>query len=259
MPVGAAVLAAGVVSAGAGIYSANKAAKAQTSAAAAANNTQLSMFNQTQSNLAPFVAGGGTAFKDLQGLTGTGPGGDPLTAPLTKPFTPTMTDLENTPGYKFTLDQGLKATQNGYAAQGLANSGAAIKGAGDYATGLASNTYQQQFQNYLNQNAQISNLLLGQSSLGESAAAGQGNIAAQTGANIGANTIGAGNANAAAAIGTGNAVSNAATTGANNYVQYSLLNSLLSPAPDAGLTAKTGIDANTKNLLYGFGASPGSA
>lgn len=82
---------------------------------------------------------------------------------LTQPFNPTMADLENTPGYKFTLNQGLQAVQNGYAAQGLGTSGAALKGAAQYASGLASTTYNQQLQNYLQQNQQrFNDLLAGQ-------------------------------------------------------------------------------------------------
>jgi hypothetical protein len=57
--------------------------------------------------------------------------------------------LESTPGYKFTLDQGLQATQNSYAAQGLAQSGSALKGAAQYATGLANATYEQRLGDYL--------------------------------------------------------------------------------------------------------------
>ena len=41
---------------------------------------------------------------------------------MSAPFAPTMAQLASTPGYQFTLDQGLKATQNAYAAQGLAGS-----------------------------------------------------------------------------------------------------------------------------------------
>jgi hypothetical protein len=52
--------------------------------------------------------------------------------------------LENTPGYQFTLGQGLESTQNSAAARGLGSSGAALKGAATYATGLADQTYQNQ-------------------------------------------------------------------------------------------------------------------
>ncbi len=66
--------------------------------------------------------------------------------------------LEATPGYAFTLDQGLKSTQNSYAAQGLGSSGAAMKGAAQFATGLADQTYQSQLNNYLNNyNSQFNN------------------------------------------------------------------------------------------------------
>jgi hypothetical protein len=57
--------------------------------------------------------------------------------------------LDNTPGYQFTLGQGLESTQNSAAARGLANSGAALKGAASYATGLANDTYQSQYNDLL--------------------------------------------------------------------------------------------------------------
>lgn len=98
-------------------------------------------------------------------------------APLTARFNPTMKQLEATPGYKFTLQQGLESAQNGFAAQGLGQSGAAMKGGINYAEGLASTTYQQQFQNYLGQNQQIYNMLGGVSSQGENAAATAGSQA----------------------------------------------------------------------------------
>jgi hypothetical protein len=57
----------------------------------------------------------------------------------------TQAELAATPGYQFTLNQGLQAVQNSAAAKGLGVSGAALKGAADYATGLADSTYQTQF------------------------------------------------------------------------------------------------------------------
>jgi len=73
--------------------------------------------------------------------------------------------------------QGMEAAQNGFAAQGLGQSGAALKGGINYAEGLASTTFQQQFQNYLGQNQQIYNMLGGVSSQGENAAATAGSQA----------------------------------------------------------------------------------
>lgn len=64
-------------------------------------------------------------------------------------FEPSMRELENTPGYRFALDQGLKATTNRLAAAGLGGSGVQAQALTDYATGRASQTYQQQFENAL--------------------------------------------------------------------------------------------------------------
>jgi len=53
--------------------------------------------------------------------------------------------LQSTPGYQWNLNQGEQAATNSAAARGLANSGAALKGASTYASGLADSTYQNQF------------------------------------------------------------------------------------------------------------------
>jgi hypothetical protein len=74
---------------------------------------------------------------------------------------PTQAQLAATPGYQFTLNQGLESTQNSAAARGLGNSGAALKGAAAYATGLANSTYQNDF----NDMAQVAQ---GYNSLGNS-------------------------------------------------------------------------------------------
>lgn len=50
--------------------------------------------------------------------------------------------LSNTPGYQFALQQGLAAVNQNNAITGLLNSGNAIMGAETFATGLASQTYQ---------------------------------------------------------------------------------------------------------------------
>lgn len=212
MPVAlpAAIIGSAAIGGIASSNAASKAADAQRAAAQQATDAQMAMFNRTQANLAPFIGAGQDAVPSwlaaIQGLQGALPG-------LTKPFAPTMDQLAQTPGYQFTLDQGLKATQNSFAAQGLGSSGAAMKGAANYAEGLAGTTFQQQYQNYLGQNAQIYNMLTGGAqlagapvALGANAAAQQGQIGMQTGGQIGQNIIGAGNASAAANIAQGNAI-----------------------------------------------------
>jgi hypothetical protein len=58
------------------------------------------------------------------------------------PINMTQAELEATPGYQFTRNQGLKAVQNSAAARGLGSSGMAQRGAAEYATGLADQTWQ---------------------------------------------------------------------------------------------------------------------
>jgi len=60
-----------------------------------------------------------------------------------------MAGLAQTPGYQFTLQQALQAQQNSATARGLGVSGAQLRGAADYAGGVASKTYDQQLQNAL--------------------------------------------------------------------------------------------------------------
>jgi hypothetical protein len=148
--------------------------------------------------------------------------GNPLTAPLTAPFQPTMAQLAATPGYQFTLGQGLQATQNAYAAQGLGTSGPALKGAANYAEGLAATTYQQQFQNYLQQNQQIANILGAQVQQGQAAAAGTGAGALTTGSTAGQSLLAAGTAQAAGTVGVANALTGATSTLGNAGLLYAL-------------------------------------
>lgn len=136
MWVGTAVIGS-VIGAGASIYSANKAADAQKEAAQKAADTQTAMYNQTRSDLSPYRQIGQTATDQMTNRL----------AELTSPITMDQATLEKTPGYQFNLTQGLKAATNSAAARGLGKSGAAVKGATTFATGLADSTYQNQFNN----------------------------------------------------------------------------------------------------------------
>lgn len=133
-------------------------------------------------------------------------------APGAPDFSAELHALEATPGYQFTRSQGLKSVQNGAAARGLGISGAALKGAADYATGLAQNTYQ----------ANLLNPLSSLASLGENAAAQTGKLGTEGTASAGAGIVGAGNAQAAGLIGGANAIGGAA----NNLANYQLYNRL---------------------------------
>lgn len=183
--------AGGVASAVIGSNAAQSAAATQTSAA----NNQLAqtkeMFNTVQSNMKPFMDAGQSAIPGLENLLGNGPNG---TAGI-------MQQLAKTPGYQFALNQGLQATQSGFAAQGLGQSGAALKGAANYAEGLAENTYSNVFNNFLST-----------ANLGSNASA---NLANSAGQFQGAENQLAGTAAAATAAGTVGSA-NAVTSGITN-------------------------------------------
>lgn len=217
----AAAVAAGsaILGAGASIYGADKAAGEQKYAANQANATEMDMFNTVRQSLSPYISAGNAAGNKLTGMLNSNPGG------LLAKFNPTEAQLQSTPGYQFTLDQGLKAVNNANSAKGWGLSGAGMKGIADYTTGLADQTYQQQFQNYWAQNNNIYGMLSGQQALGENAAAGQGQIGAGIAGSIGANTIGAGNAGAAATIAGTNAVASAPM---NSMMEYMMLNNMMS-------------------------------
>jgi hypothetical protein len=182
---------AGLIGSGMQASAASSAAKTQADAANRASQNQMDMFQQIQRNLAPYMGvgtngigafnnqmfGGGALGQAPNMTTGSGDvwSGAPTTGSgdifngspslitggaLPSVYQPWGTGadaqatLEQTPGYQFTLNQGLKSLGNSFASRGLGASGAALKGASQYTTGLADNTYNQQLQNNMAQQGQ---------------------------------------------------------------------------------------------------------
>lgn len=203
--VATAIIGSAVVGAGASLAGASM----QANATKNASKQQMAMYQQTRSDLLPYNTAGKQANNMLMAQL------PDLTAPINMDYA----TLEKTPGYQFNLTQGLKSVQNSAAARGLGNSGAALKGAAAYATGLADSTYQNQFNNAMANKQNAYNMLMGQSQLGENAAAQTGAYGTQTATNIGNNTIQGGNALAAGTVGAANALNN----GVNNYLGYQML------------------------------------
>ena len=198
----------------------NQQAKAAQQASQQQIAYQQQALQQMQQNLAPYQAIGTSVLPQL--LTSLGYQGQfgsngQLTGVSGQGFQFNPSNLENTPGYQFTLGQGLNAVNNQQSAMGLNNSGAQGKALANYATGLAQNTYNQQYQNALNTYQTNASQLGGLLSLGQNAAAGVGNAAY--------NAYGAmGNSAAAGTVAAGNQASNtfnsllgAAGTGAKIY------------------------------------------
>jgi len=83
---------------------------------------QKKAVNKATGNVAPFVSGGALSQADFNQLMGSGGAG---------PFSPSA--LLHNPIYQSLISEGQKGIYNGYAAKGQGVSGAAMKGASDYA------------------------------------------------------------------------------------------------------------------------------
>ena len=197
--VAVAVVGSGIVGAASTAYAANKAAKAQTDAANKAADTSMAMYDKTRADLSPYRGIGLQATDDMSRRL----------ADLTAPIVMDQATLEKTPGYQFNKTQGLKAVQNSAAARGLGTSGAALKGAATFATGLADSTYQNQFANAVTNQTNAYNRLKGLIDVGENASAQTGTAGQAAASTAASAAVGAGNAQANAANATGSAITGA--------------------------------------------------
>jgi hypothetical protein len=227
MGISAAVVGAAVV----GGVASNSAANKQASAASDAADQQSQASAQIRSDLSPYAAAGNNAINPLWYAMGYQPNSngtwstDPNST-LQKQFNFDSSNLQNTPGYQFAMSQGLKGTNNALASQGLGLSGAQAKGLDTFSTGLANQTYGDQYNRALstyNTNYQVAsnnvNNLQSLVNTGQNSAAqtGQAGIAAAN--NAGNYLTQAGNAQAAGIAGLGQA----ANQGTQNYMLYNAL------------------------------------
>lgn len=256
---GVAGLAGSAISGSEQAGAAESAANTQAAAANQAAQLQWQQFQQMQQNLQPYMQLGTNTLPQLQGQLGT-------LGNMQFSFNPTEQQLQQTPGYQFTLNQGLNTVNNQLAAKGLNLSGAQAKGIGQYTTGLADTTYQQQYQNALqnfmtNYGVQSDqyNRLSGLLGLGENAAAGVGNAGLQTASNAGNLLTSGANAQAAGTIGAANAIAGGVNNGLGSLSSNALLYSLMNPSASSGAFYgggfSTGIDpsAYATSQMSGLG------
>ena len=206
--VATAIVGSAVIGAGASIYGSSTAANAQKDAASQSINAQQQQQAITRGDLLPYNTAGQDALTKLQSNNY-----------YTDPIKMDQATLDATPGYQFNLTQGLKSTQNSAAARGLGVSGAALKGAAAFSTGLSDNTYQNQFNNANTNNTNAYNRLTGIINTGESAASQTGVFGANAANQTSAALTGSGNASAAAANSQGGAIGNAANS-IGGYAAY---------------------------------------
>lgn len=280
--IAAAVLGAGALSAGAGIWGASKASDAQTSASQASIANQQQMYAQNKNMLSPFIGMGAEGIPNLQNWTnpndpnntlgklqnwwdpagGTG-GNNPLSSliKLTTPGADMSATLAQTPGYQFAQSQGTRAALNALAGRGLGGSpGAIAKGVGGYVTGLAGNTWQNvvnSLQNTVNtggaglQSAFASggSALQNLVNTGLTGASSLAGVGTNTTNQISGALTGAGNAQAAGY----NAIGSAIGGFGNNATTAALLNQLQSGGGGGGIY---GNNANTWQGNSSVGGAP---
>jgi len=237
MPIAAAIpaiigVAGGIGGSLIGSNAAGNAANTQSNAAIAAAQIQAKTAQQSldfqqqewaqqQLNQQPFLQAGQKAVGTLSGLTSTP--GQGLLQNWDQTFqAPTAEQAAQTPGYQFAFDQGLQALDRGAAARGDVMGGGQLKAEQQFGTGLASQTYQQTFNNALTQYQQAYNQFQqGQSNTYNRLAglAGTGQTAAQTLGQQGqAAAQGVTNINQVSGAQQGAALNNAAAATASGYV-----------------------------------------
>lgn len=208
LAIGVGTSAAGSLASGImGSQAAGAAGAAQTKAA----QEGIQTIQQTASGYQPYAQIGTQGLSALSQAMGTP--GQGLLTPWTQSFqAPTAQQAAATPGYQFTLQQGLNAIQSSAAASGGLLTGGTMKALNNYAQGVASTNYQQTynnaFSNYLQNYQQFQQnqlnqyqRLMGTVGIGQQAQQGQMAAAgaqAQLYGNIGQATAGAdiGQANA---------------------------------------------------------------
>jgi hypothetical protein len=199
---------------------------------------QQSQFNTLQANEQPWMQAGQTA---LAGLANPS---------FQQPFT--MADFQQDPSYQFDLGQGTQAIEQAAAAQGGLKSGGLLKSIAQYTQGMASNDYEQAFNNYqTQQNANFGRLStiagFGAQATGQMAQVGMNSANAQSGI-----IQAGGNAQASLASSLGN--STAASQIAQGNIVGGTLSSLGSQLPSTMIGAQ---NANTlSGLMKGMYPQP---
>lgn len=231
MGIGSAI--GGIASLGGALIGSSASSSAASQQQAASLNAQKNaVATQNYLNAAeqPYVQAGGTALENLQASLGEGGPGTNLLAAngingLT--FQPTQAQLEATPGYQFAMNQGQQGVANSNAAQGRGVSGAALKGAANYAQGLAEQTYMNQDQIFQNNLGNVLNPLQAMTGVGQQAlgveSGNNTNLTGQTNQLIQS----AGAQGAAGTIGSANALAGGLNGIGNSALNYGLYNQIL--------------------------------
>lgn len=238
--VGGATIVAGGIQADASRRAANR----QADAASQANQLTAEQYQQTRTDLMPWMNAGRSQLPWLQ--AGAQPGGWAV-----RPFT--LQDFQASPSYQFNLDQGMQAINKAAAARGNYYAPQTLQDVAKFSQGLASNEYLNAY-NMFNQNqANQWNREFALAGTGQNAAAQTGAFGANATNMMGQNLIGAGNAQAAGIVGQANAWTGA---GSDIYNAW-LTNQILRQTVASNQASLYGAPA-TGGGTYGFGGVGGA-
>lgn len=196
----------GLGSIGASLYGANQAGKAADAQAAAAregNAMQLQMYNQNRLDQMPWMTQGKTSLEQLGAMTG-------VNGSLLKPFS--MADYLASPNYNFARTEGMRGIMNNQGMRSGYNSGNTLKALSRYNQGLASNEYQNAYNNFTNNQTNVFNRLAALSGTGQTTASNLGAAGQNTANQLSQGYQNAGDARAQGYV----ANSNAVNSGLNN-------------------------------------------
>ncbi len=186
----AAIVGGSLISGGLGALSASKAAKAQKKGADASIAEQRRQYDQSRTDMLPWLESGKSALTDLNALAS----GD------TSKF---FAD----PGYNFARTEGMRGIEQSAAARGGAASGNALKALSEFNQGLAS----QQYGDFYNRTA-------ARAGVGQSTSNSLANLGQNYASGVGQAYQQAGDARASGVMGTANSLANAANTGLNLWL-----------------------------------------
>ena len=202
----------GLIGASSSSNAANNATEAQVDASNAQLALQQQIYDDQSARFDPFYQAGVSALGQYQNALAR-------PQPSYKPF-----NYQSSPGYQFALDQGQSAIDGSAASSGGLFSGATLQAQTEYATGMASQDYNNQFNNYqveyANQQNEYNNYM---NRLGGLANSGQGaaGMQATAGSNYAAGASNAlgniGNAQSAGAIAQGNAINSGMSNALSTY------------------------------------------
>lgn len=219
--IGGAILGSSVIGGTLGFLGSQSAASTQADAARRGQDIQQQMFGQTQANLQPWMQAGTQSLAQLgQGLQ---PGGM-----FTHQFG--LQDFQASPAYQFNLQEGQKAIDKAAAARGNLYAPQTLQDISKYSQGLASNEFQNAFQNYRSSVGDVYNRLFNISQGGQSAAAGLGTAGQAYAGNVANLGMAGAQAQAQGTLGAYGSLQDIISGGTNAYIMNQILSQNQAPS-----------------------------